>query len=924
MADVVDIVHKLSIQVDSSALQELSGQFAQENAQVQQLQARIAQLDKQLDSLAANDIENRQRINALIADQRKQIDQVTVSVGRQVAENKKLSTTIVDATGKLRNLTMAGSQLLREAPSFTYSIQTGILALSNNIPILLDQLQGARASGAKTSDIFLALGRSVFGLTGLITIAVSVLTIFGNKIFDSGTSAEAAAEKLKKYEDELKSITATINETNIALNGLFNEGATAYKNYADLVKAQGVVAGNVYAAEKAQSEALRDARLEENRNLQQQIDLFKQIADVARLKKIGGTTVSETDLRQLIPDAKDRAKAVEDIRGIQKASEKAGENTNQFYLRIIDSYTKEQLKLATKQAENLRQNEIDQVAFDAKIAERRYELQKQLTVDIKSASDEATKRRLDNEKFLSGESAKLIKARENVERNAALRAIDLAEEAARKTGALDEENARLFNKRRAQVNKQYNDIILRQTREFYINLIKLQLQFALDQSQAELTNQQKELSIVQSLGDDTLATRNAILQKETEVQNAELDKRYSAQFELARKNGIDTTQLTKDYEQAKTLVILGATRDQFKVYSDYYAEQIAQINESRDKTIRAIQANGTIFQRTEGRLLQERLRAARKILDEASENQTRVANDPNRQAGDLDAAVDKVNQARIGVRDANNAIQLYTLNTVGVITQSFNSLAQSALSAFNLIADAQEKLADRQASIQEERVNQAIVLAQRGNTEILKQEQERLDAINKKREEATRRQVELNALAGLSNSAVALTEATKGILAAGATTAAEGGGIIGYIAALAAGFAAVGTLYASIKTLSSAEQGFADGVVNLQGPGTTKSDSIRARLSRGESVMTAEATAKYDPVLRKMNAGVYIPELNTASYVSGESYATRKELHTLNQKMDTLIDVAGAEKINTKTIFDAEGVREMHSKTSRKNRIKWD
>lgn len=38
-------------------------------------------------------------------------------------------------------------------------------------------------------------------------------------------------------------------------------------------------------------------------------------------------------------------------------------------------------------------------------------------------------------------------------------------------------------------------------------------------------------------------------------------------------------------------------------------------------------------------------------------------------------------------------------------------------------------------------------------------------------------------------------------------------------------------------------QGFAEGVIDLKGPGTTKSDSIPARLSRGESVITAEATA---------------------------------------------------------------------------------
>ena len=56
------------------------------------------------------------------------------------------------------------------------------------------------------------------------------------------------------------------------------------------------------------------------------------------------------------------------------------------------------------------------------------------------------------------------------------------------------------------------------------------------------------------------------------------------------------------------------------------------------------------------------------------------------------------------------------------------------------------------------------------------------------------------------------------------------------LAAITAGF---GVAQAGIVRA----QGFKDGVIDLQGPGTTKSDSINARLSKGESVITAEATA---------------------------------------------------------------------------------
>ena len=49
---------------------------------------------------------------------------------------------------------------------------------------------------------------------------------------------------------------------------------------------------------------------------------------------------------------------------------------------------------------------------------------------------------------------------------------------------------------------------------------------------------------------------------------------------------------------------------------------------------------------------------------------------------------------------------------------------------------------------------------------------------------------------------------------------------------------------------------FATGVIGLDGPGTATSDSIDARLSRGESVITAKATERFAPVLAQMEMAV--------------------------------------------------------------------
>jgi hypothetical protein len=49
---------------------------------------------------------------------------------------------------------------------------------------------------------------------------------------------------------------------------------------------------------------------------------------------------------------------------------------------------------------------------------------------------------------------------------------------------------------------------------------------------------------------------------------------------------------------------------------------------------------------------------------------------------------------------------------------------------------------------------------------------------------------------------------------------------------------------------------FAGGVIGLDGAGTETSDSIQARLSKGESVVTAKATRVFAPVLADMERAV--------------------------------------------------------------------
>lgn len=62
------------------------------------------------------------------------------------------------------------------------------------------------------------------------------------------------------------------------------------------------------------------------------------------------------------------------------------------------------------------------------------------------------------------------------------------------------------------------------------------------------------------------------------------------------------------------------------------------------------------------------------------------------------------------------------------------------------------------------------------------------------------------------------------------------------------------TTVAQLKAIDKEQPRFAEGVINLQGPGTGTSDSIPARLSKGESVMTAWETKYAGDVLKDVRA----------------------------------------------------------------------
>ena len=146
------------------------------------------------------------------------------------------------------------TQLAREMPAFANSMQTGFMAISNNLPMLFDELQKIKkanvelqATGQPTKSVFKELAGAVFSFQTLLSVGVTLLTIYGAKIVDWVTNAlnpankelEELNKKQKKIAEEQKAQADFVGKESSMYVGLLyalkqtNKGS---KERAELIK----------------------------------------------------------------------------------------------------------------------------------------------------------------------------------------------------------------------------------------------------------------------------------------------------------------------------------------------------------------------------------------------------------------------------------------------------------------------------------------------------------------------------------------------------------------------------------------------------------------------------------------------------------------------------------------------------------------
>jgi hypothetical protein len=272
-------------------------------------------------------------------------DQALKAVDAQMGKYQR---NVGNYAGAFNPLSNSINQLSREMPAFANSVQTGFMAISNNLPIFFDAMGGIinqnkelQKQGLPTQSVLKQLAVSVFSLGTALSVGVTLLTIYGKDLVEWASSLFGASEAMKSLTEsqkefnqtrltgqkdaqseiiELKKYLAVVSdrklsddEREIALKKLKQEYPFYFKNLTD----EQILLGQTKDAQNALNLALGKRKQVEKAteinvgnkqrliDLEKEIDLQETILKRAKMPKVNLTTgLKQTDPLEIMVEQK--------------------------------------------------------------------------------------------------------------------------------------------------------------------------------------------------------------------------------------------------------------------------------------------------------------------------------------------------------------------------------------------------------------------------------------------------------------------------------------------------------------------------------------------------------------------------------------------------------------------------------------------
>jgi hypothetical protein len=336
------------------------------------------------------------------------------------------------------------NQLTREMPAFANSAQTGFMALSNNLPILFDEINRVKqankdliSQGQPIKSTFLQIAGAILSWQTLLSVGVTLLTVYGAKIWDSVSGSKEkkkALEAEKKALDEKiqaeqrsneeigQSIAQEQNRARILFeiaknedvrdskrNSALKELRERYGKYLKDLTDQEILAGKTAEAEERLNEALvkrgyalaTQSLLEKNATAQMSAQVEMQKVMYKNLKDLNSAqTNSKTTTEQYFAVTRKASKAEQEALKVLEAKLKPLKEEEELllslfrinapYLDAINDTTKK-----TKEATKAKRDDVESVIAQGlksqeylQVLEEQLRLYKEVQSEVSSTSDE--------------------------------------------------------------------------------------------------------------------------------------------------------------------------------------------------------------------------------------------------------------------------------------------------------------------------------------------------------------------------------------------------------------------------------------------------------------------------------------------------------------------------------------------------------
>ena len=243
---------------ENQQLKLYSTQIKEAN-QITQLQATIASsAEGSYNRLSAQYALNKIRLNQMsqaereAADSGKKLEAETAAIYQQMIK-------LQEATGNYRlsvghyqktwdGLGISVSQVVRELPAAAVSLNTFFLGISNNIPMVVDEINRLRAQnkllqaeGKATVSVTKSIVKALFSWNTVLVVILTVFSMFGGQIiewignlFKAKNAVISTTEALDNIAKELESTNASYGDNIVSLKQLQQEWknlkTTAEKN----------------------------------------------------------------------------------------------------------------------------------------------------------------------------------------------------------------------------------------------------------------------------------------------------------------------------------------------------------------------------------------------------------------------------------------------------------------------------------------------------------------------------------------------------------------------------------------------------------------------------------------------------------------------------------------------------------------------